>query len=228
MSLIWYVFANDIVSGPFSTENIEKGLTQKQWPVESLIWWKGQREWISLQAWRLDLKNILDGFRTNIQTTPWYVEHLGTQKGPMYSRDLQSFIQSNAIVGDCRVWTEGMERWKNVYEIPELVQFFGITRRKHPRAPIKASLEVQASASEEPIVVPTGSISTGGLGVRGLTGIMRGQHISVLLKTPLLTDAVLTDAKVVYTMDSGISGLEFTNLSPESASIITEYVTQFK
>ena len=98
------------------------------------FWWKGQREWVTVETWRTDLKNIVEGFRTNIQTTAWYVEHLGTQKGPMYSRDLQSFIQSNGIVGTCRVWTEGMDRWMNVYEITELVQFFGITRRKHPRA----------------------------------------------------------------------------------------------
>jgi hypothetical protein len=229
MSLIWYVYSNDAVSGPFSTENIEHGLTQKKWSLDSLIWWKGQREWVSVETWRADLKNIVEGFRANIQTTAWYVEHLGTQKGPMYSKDLQSFIQANGIVGTCRVWTEGMDRWMNIYEITELVQFFGITRRKHPRAPIKANLVVESSPTvDKTINAYAGSISAGGLGVRGLHDVKRGDTISIMLKSLLLTDEVKASAKVVYTTENGFTGLEFTNLPTESESIITNYVNIFQ
>jgi hypothetical protein len=229
MSLMWYVYSNDAVSGPFSTENIEHGLTQNKWSLESLIWWKGQREWVSVDSWRSDLKNIVLGFRKNIHTTAWYVEHLGTQKGPMYSGDLQSFIQSNGIVGTCRVWTEGMDRWMNVYEITELVQFFGITRRKHPRAPIKTNLLIESNLSKDQnLVVHAGSISAGGLGVRGLNDVKKGDTVCITLQSNLLTDKVQSDAKVVYTSESGFTGLQFTSLKPESATAITNYVNLFQ
>lgn len=227
MSLIWYIYSNDAVSGPFSTENVEQGLTQNKWSMQSLIWWKGQREWVSVDTWRTDLKNILHNFRTNIQTTAWYVEHLGTQKGPMYSKDLHSFIQVNGIAGSCRVWTDGMETWKSVYEITELVQFFGITRRKHARAPIKANITVQTNAIEE-VSAHAGSISAGGLGVRGLSSVKQGDSISVLLKSPLLIREVKAEAKIVYTTEGGVTGIEFMNLPKESASIISDYVSQFE
>lgn len=228
MNLIWYIYSNNIVSGPFSTEGVEAGLQDNTWSGSALIWWKGQREWVSIDTWRQDLKNILESLRTNIQTTAWYVEHLGTQKGPMSIKDLQQYIQTNGIIGSCRVWTNGMDKWMSVFQINELVNQFGITRRKHQRAPFKGDLIVTAPNAQETLIAHPGSISAGGLGVRGLETVKTGDDLSLQLKSPLLIQEVKSLARVVYTNIGGYTGLEFKTLSPEYESIITDYVKQFK
>lgn len=223
--MIWYIFSNDVVSGPFSTENIESGLDQKKWPMQSLIWWKGQRDWVAIEAWRKDLKSILDGLKTNVQTTAWYLEYLGTQKGPMNSKELYQFVQANGVIGSCRVWANGMERWMNIFEISELVSYFGLTRRKHPRAPMKGELII---AGVENSVCNIGSISIGGLGITGLEKPDIGSEILFTVKSPLLSENIDTSARVVYSDIGGYTGLEFKGLSKEFEGIINSYVDQFK
>lgn len=228
MNQIWYIYSNDIVSGPFSTENIESGLMQDKWSMQSLIWWKGQREWVSIEAWRKNLKTILDGLRTNIQTTAWYLEYLGTQKGPMNSKELYQFVQSNGIIGSCRVWANGMERWMNIFEIRDLVEYFGITRRRHSRAPIKGQLTIDNLESDNSLIGNVESISAGGLGVTGLEQINVGAEISFHIKSPLLAQNINTSAQIVYSYIGGYTGLEFRNLTKEYEDIISSYVNQFK
>lgn len=228
MTLIWYIYSNDVVSGPFSTENIEAGIQARKWSEQALIWWKGQREWVSIETWRKDLKNILDGLRTNIQTTAWYVEHLGTQKGPMNAKELQSYAQSNGIIGSCRVWTTGMDRWMSVFEINELVSYFGITRRKYPRAPFKGDLIVKQKDIPDELIAHPGSISEGGLGVRGLESVKKGDELDLLIRSPLLVQDIEGHARVVYTNIGGYTGLEFSDLKHEYKTLINDYVNQFK
>lgn len=223
MSLIWYIYSNDIVSGPFSTENIEEGLHENKWSSASLIWWKGQRDWVPIDMWRKNLNSILDTLKTNVKTTAWYLEYLGTQKGPMNSKELQQFVQSNGIIGSCRVWTNGMERWMNIFEITELVEYFGITRRKHPRAPIKGELFITPET-----IGHLGSISEGGLGVTGLNDAVVGDEISFTIKSPLLTQPIDASARIVYSYIGGYTGLEFKSLKKELQEIIIGYVNQFK
>ncbi|MES2769027.1 MAG: GYF domain-containing protein [Bdellovibrionota bacterium] len=228
MSLIWYIYFNDVVSGPFSTESVEAGLDQKKWSNQALIWWKGQRDWVSIDVWRKDLSTILESLRNNIQTVAWYAEYLGTQKGPMNSKELQNFVQTNGIIGSCRVWHVGMDRWMSIFEIPELVTYFGITRRKHPRAPFKGDLLLKkASDINDTLIAHAGSISAGGMGVRGLETVRTGEDVNLQLKSPLLEQGIQTNAVVVYKDLGGYTGLEFRDLPKEFESIIVDYVNQF-
>lgn len=228
MGQIWYIYFNEVVSGPFSTESIESGLAQNKWSMDALIWWKGQREWVAIDDWRKDLKNIQESIKTNAKTTAWYVEHLGAQKGPMNAKELHSYVQSNGIGTTCRVWAEGMERWMNIFEINELVQLFGITRRKHDRAPFSGELIVKNESNPEILIAKAGSISAGGLGARGLDKVQKGESLSIQINSPLLIKEISSSAKVVYSNPGGFTGLEFEKLQPNFASIINDYVKQFK
>jgi hypothetical protein len=228
MSLIWYIYSNDIVSGPFSTESIEAGLKENKWTNEAMIWWKGQREWVSIETWRKNFQSIVDGFKTNIQQLAWYVEHLGAQKGPMNVKELHSYILANGIIGSCRVWTNGMEKWTSIFEINELVNYFGITRRKHPRAPFKGDFMVRLENSENQIAAYPGSISAGGLGVKNLEDVNVGDLLAWKIKSPLLSKEIEGRARVVYTNIGGYTGLEFQELDPDYISVIKSYVDQFK
>lgn len=229
MNLIWYIYSNDIVSGPFSTENVESGLSQSKWSNQAMIWWKGQRDWVSIETWRKDLAKILESLKSNIQTMAWYAEYLGTQKGPMNAKELFNFVQINGILGSCRVWAVGMERWTTIFEIPELVAYFGITRRKHPRAPFKGELIIKKETNiNDSLIAHAGSISAGGMSIKGLDAINIGENINLQLKSPLLTQGIQSNAIVVYTNIAGYTGLEFKDLPEEFESIITSYTNQFK
>ncbi len=228
MSHIWYIYSNDIVSGPFSTDAIHDGLQEKKWTDESLIWWKGQREWVSISAWKENVASILDSFKTNVKTSAWYVEHLGTQKGPMNAKELQTFILTNGIIGGCRVWANGMERWMSIFEIPELVTFFGISRRKHPRAPLSGEVKLTIDDTGEERSGKVGSISVGGLGIRDVNGIDAGQTVGVVVTSPLLIESIKAQAKIAYANIGHYTGLEFTHLESTQSAIIQSYVQQFK
>jgi hypothetical protein len=165
-------------------------------------------------------------FKTRIQKSVWYVEHLGIQKGPMNSTDLQSYIVSAGILNSCRVWTVGMDRWMHVYEIPDLVEFFGVSRRKTARAPIKGQLLIKKNDSV--IEGKAGSISVGGLGFRDINGLSTGDHISLTLKSPLLVMPIHSQGKIVYTSEQGFNGLQFNLLTAETESMISDYVKKFQ
>ncbi len=226
MTAYWFIYSKDVVSGPFTTEKVENGIKSKTWSTDCLVWWKGQKEWITLVDWQRNLPTILDSFKTRIQKSIWYVEHLGMQKGPMNSTELQGYIMSTGILNSCRVWTIGMDRWMYVYEIPDLVEFFGVSRRKTARAPIKGQLTIK----KDDIIVegPAGSISTGGLGFRDLSGLRPGDHISLTLRSPLLIAPIHSQGKIVYTADRGFTGLQFNLLNAESESTIADYVKRFQ
>ena len=229
MSLLWYIYSNDLVSGPFSTESGVSGIEQKKWSTEALIWWKGQRDWVPVEAWRKDLANIMLSVKTNIQNMAWYVEFLGAQKGPMNAKELLSFVHTNKIMGNCRVWHVGMDRWMTIFEIPELVTYFGITRRKNARAPFKGDLIIKkASDLNDTHIAHAGSISTGGMGVKGLEDVKAGEDVNLQLKSPLLVQGIQTNAVIVYANLGGYTGIEFKNLPKELELIISDYVNQFK
>ncbi len=222
----WFIYFKDLVSGPYSTQIIEDGLKSKKWNSESLIWWKGQKEWISILEWQSALSHILESFKSPVQKSIWYVEHLGMQKGPMNSTELQVYIFASGILSSCRVWTVGMDSWMNVFEVPDLAEFFGISRRRFPRAPIKGQVVIK----KQDLIIegPAGSISSGGLGFRDITGLDAGDEISLTLKSPLLIAPIHSQGKVVYTADRGFTGLEFKLLQAESESTILDYVKRFQ
>lgn len=229
MSSIWYIYSNDIVSGPFSTENVETGLTEKKWADHAMIWWKGQRDWVPVDTWKKNLPSIMDTLKTNVQTYAWYVEYLGTQKGPMNSKELFNFVQTNGIIGSCRVWAVGMDRWMTIFEIPELLTFFGITRRKHARAPLKGDLLIHREEIEgSSLTAHAGSISIGGIGIKGVDSFKTGDGVNIEVKSPLLVSAIQANAIIVYTNAGGYTGLEFRKISKQHETIISDYVNQFK
>jgi hypothetical protein len=226
MKATWYIYSKQVVSGPYSTESVESGLKNSHWNLDSLIWWKGQVEWISLEAWRKNLENILESLKTSVQKTVWYVEHLGMQKGPMNVNELQQYVLQNGLLSSCRVWTTGMDSWKSVFELPELVNFMGITRRMHPRAPIKGEALIHNPSS--PIVGPLGTISEGGIGIKNIQGMQKGDSLQLTIKSPMLVGPIHSRAQVVYASSNGITGLQFQNLQPEFQSTIVDFVKQFK
>ena len=144
----------------------------------------------------------------------------------MNATELQSYITANGLLGSCRVWTTGMEKWMQIFELPDLIEFMGITRRKSPRAPIKGEVVIQTP--DKQIVTQLGTISEGGIGTTKTEGLTKGTNCDLVVKSPMLISPIHTKAQVVYANPKGNSGFQFQNLQAESQSIIVSFVKQFK
>ncbi len=225
MKSVWFVFSNEIVSGPYTAENIELGLTKGRWSTDSLIWWKGQREWITIKEWKENLPQIQEGFKSKVQRSTWYVEFLGVQKGPLSWIELKEFIMVTRNIAQVRMWTMGMKKWATVYEMPEVAKQLDITRREHPRAPIQGEAFVKRGA--EDFVCHAAEIGEGGMGLKNVPHLIKGDVVYVTLKSPLLVNPIQSKATVVYTGKGGYTGLQFENLHAESRATIIDYVRQF-
>src|SRR6186713_2311686 len=91
----WFVFADQLVRGPLTTQNIEEGLTAGRWSLETLIWWKGQTQWISISSWRTLLPDLAVRADASSATQEWYLESKGNQTGPMTREELLTFLNGS-------------------------------------------------------------------------------------------------------------------------------------
>lgn len=222
---LWFVYSNEIVSGPFTTENIEHGLSRGRWSLTSLIWWKGHREWITIKKWQENLPQILDTFKTKVQRSTWYVEYLNVQKGPLSWMELKDLITATRNMSQIRLWTMGMKKWATIYEIPEVAKHLEVSRREFPRAPIQG--EATIKRGNEEVICHVAEIGEGGIGLKNVSHLNKGDEIIVTVRSHLLVAPIQGKAVVVYTGKGGYTGLQFDGLNAENRATIIDYVRQF-
>lgn len=225
MKRAFFIYKDNVVNGPFTSESVESGLQKGQWNLDSTIWWKGQREWVSVKYWKEHLTEILESFKNKVQRSVWYVEYLGVQKGPLGWVELKELIQQTKSLSQIRLWTMGMKKWSTVFEIPEVAKQLDVTRREYSRAPIQG--EVTVKRGNEEINCQAAEIGEGGLGIKNANDLNRGDIVYIILKSPLLINPIQSKATVVYSAKNGYTGLQFENIHIESKSTIIDYVRQF-
>jgi hypothetical protein len=222
----WFIYSNEIVKGPFSTQEVEQGLDTKKWAPDSLVWWKGQRDWITLQSWQSGLEEILKRVDRKSTHSVWYTEQLGIQKGPMTWTDLIQYLVTVKNPANVRVWTVGQEHWAPLFHYEEIVSELGITRRSFPRAPIVGKVIVHRDNKE--VTASISSISEGGLGITDQHIFYKGETVQISIESPLLVSPVRSHAQVVYCNREGVTGFQFINMHAESKVTVIDYVRQFQ
>ncbi len=225
MKRAFFIYTNDVVSGPFTVENVDLGLQTGRWTNDSMIWWKGQREWIAVKAWKENINDILESFKNRVQRSVWYVEYLGVQKGPLGWVELKDMIIQTRSLTQIRLWTIGMKKWATVFEIPDVAKQLNVSRREYPRAPIQGEVFVKRGTEE--LICHAAEIGEGGLGIKNAADLNKGDIVYVTLKSPLLINHIQSKATVVYTAKGGYTGLQFENIHVEAKSTIIDYVRQF-
>lgn len=224
MEKIWFICDANFISGPYTTQDIFSDLTNGKVTLHSKIWWKGQRDWISVSDWQKQA----DTFEKNLhkQEEPiWYAEKQGQTYGPIAKSQLVELLCSLTNLSKIRVWKKGQESWATVYEYSDISEELGITRRKHPRAPILGDVSIDKKGQQ--IGFKAATISEGGLGIVGAHNLAVGDQLQVTLRSPLMVVAVHATA-VVRHANSNYTGVEFLNISPEHKSTIVDYVKQFE
>ncbi|HEX4922731.1 MAG TPA: PilZ domain-containing protein [Bdellovibrionales bacterium] len=220
------MFADQLVRGPLTTENVEEGLATGRWTLDTLIWWKGQAQWMSIANWRVMLPGIGAEQEQKQTQQQWYLESKGTQTGPMTRSELVSFLKAAANPFQFSLWTPGFQHWKKLYFFEEFLNELGMSRRAHPRAPISGAAEI--AKREQKFVLQTTTISAGGVGLIQGHGLVPGQTVQLTVRSPAFPNPIRSTAQIMYVRPDGMAGAKFNNIHIEAQSTIVDYVRQFE
>ena len=228
MAHAWFIYSNDLVSGPFETEVVREKLNTGQIPAGSFIWWKGQREWIPVASWESQVDQIIRSAADRVQKPVWYIDAGKTPLGPLTESELIENLKSMASLSRIRLWAVGMEKWTSLFEISEVMESLGLSRRENQRAPLMGTVAVTRS-NEDPkgFVLKAASISIAGLGVTGPHDLRMGDVVSLLIKSAEIPGNIHLRGEVAYVSSNGYAGIRFERVHPETQSIIFDYVKRF-
>lgn len=219
----WFILLEGQVSGPWSDQEIESRIDTGK---ETLIWGRGQAEWLSPERWRGVLKNMETQASLEKQQHLWKVKVGPQELSPMSFEEMLENLKEYSDLSNIRVWAEGYEDWREVFQVRKIMDELGISRRKHPRVPIMGSLKGDVSFGE--LNARVISISEGGIGVNSAKGLKIGEKFQGDLSSPNLFVTVSCTMEVVYIGAEGYAGMRFMGLGGEAKSAIIEYVKKFQ
>lgn len=245
MTPLWFVHANEVVVGPFNTEQIRQQMTSGGIPPDSYVWWKGQREWMPLSVWQARLPEILNAAQSRAQKPIWYIDLGNSPLGPLTQNELIDNLKGVATLNRVKLWAIGMQKWTSLFELHDIMEVLGISRRENERAPLLGTAAISRS-NDDPkgFVLKTSSISIAGMGVTGHHDLRRGDRVSVLVKSNELGGSIHLKGEVAYVtrrqdtgqnvdqnMDPDVgqsyAGIRFQQVHPEIQDLIRSYVKRF-
>lgn len=226
MKKLWFVLDNQIVSGPFTSDEIYEGYRTGHFHTDAQVWWKGQRFWIPVSQWMTELPNIMQALESKSTPKNWYYSFDGQSYGPMSKPELVNEIKKYSDYSRLQINHNGSEDWHKLFEFQELLSELGMNRRQHYRAPILG--EVSILRHQDKFVGRAASISVGGIGVIGVSQLTKGEEVQMVVRSSLLASPIRTHAIVASVDESGFVGFQFTSINSESKAIISDYVKQFE
>lgn len=222
MEKIWFILDAEKIKGPLSTADVEAQKKSGQYTKSCKIWWKGQRDWISITKWRPE--SYIRTQDSAKEASLWYAEKQGQTLGPLSKSELVIFLGKLESLSEVKIWKRGQQKWATVYQQSDVAEDLGISRRRFPRAPLIAEVSVEKDKQE--YTAQAASVSTGGIGLTHISGLNRGDEIKLSIKSPLLSQTIYTKA-VVKHVSAHLAGIEFISLHTEYQSTIADYVSQY-
>lgn len=230
MLIEWFVYHKNTVLGPFSTSDVNSQLSAGKIASDSFIWWKGEKDWITVDQWQNNYTNIVKRLESHYNAE-WKI------RTPKLSSDWMSFEQCLDFLKNVDIKTgvfickkgAGYEEWENIFSNSVFLNALDMTRRKFPRVPIVATAKISKSDSKFSYLVKLNIIGEGGIGVTGLTkNFPMNSKIEIKIEGPNFTAPIFAEGHIVYHTRDGISGIEFSTLNAESRAAIIDYVNQFQ
>lgn len=220
----WFLMVDGEVQGPFNELTVQDQLTLHP---RSLIWGKGQSEWLNQDQWKKFLSQYQEAMdRTRVfADRTWKVKINDQEYQPMGHDQMLQLLKQQSDLKNVRIWTEGYSDWKEVYQIHKIMDDLGISRRAHPRVPIMGEIELDGAAGH--MHGRLLSISEGGLGIMGSPKWHLGDKFRAVIKSPNIVGPLHCSAEVVYLEPSGYTGMKFISLPAEQKNTIVDYVKKF-
>jgi hypothetical protein len=216
----WFLSIDEDVSGPFSTEEVKGKMGRL--PPNCLIWGRGQTDWRSLAWWEKELPRLQENQVFSVENRRWHFAADGQSHGPMSREELVTALTKLNSFQGVMLWSKGMKGWAPVYEFHDVMDEVGVNRREHPRARIKGTITI--NKDDLITIAQLHTVSQGGVGVTGLNGVHPGQEIQMEIKSSSLAEPIRVKGEVRYTTESGYTGIQFSQISTESKSILIEYI----
>jgi hypothetical protein len=228
MAHAWFLYSNDVVSGPFSTETVQEKIATGVLGANPHIWWKGQREWIPVSTWIGQVDRIVQTANDRAQKPVWYVDSGKSPTGPLTEKELIEHLKACSSLARVRLWAVGMEKWTSLFELSDVMELLGLSRRENERAPLMGTVAVSRSNDDpQGFVLRAASISAAGMGVQGRHDLRAGDSISVIVKSGEIPAPLHLRGEIAYVTSNGYAGIRFETVHPEAQSLIVEYVKKF-
>jgi hypothetical protein len=228
MPLSWFLYSNDVTSGPFDTDDVRAKLHSGQLGANSHVWRKGQREWMPIREWEDQLEKLLQTESERTTKPVWYIDLGNTPIGPLTQTELAENLRGLSDLGHVRLWSVGMPKWTSLFGLHDIVEMIGLTRRESLRAPLMGSVAVNRSSdSPRGYVLKAASISPGGIGVSGSHDLRKGDEVSLLIKSPDFPKTIHLRGEVAYVTKTGFCGIRFLQVPAETHSIISDFTKSF-
>jgi hypothetical protein len=228
MSFAWFLYSNEVVSGPFSTEDVQGKIVTGVLGANAHIWWKGQREWIPISTWLNQVDRVVQNAQDRAQKPVWYVDSGKSPTGPLTEKELIDHLRATPSLARVRLWAVGMEKWTSLFELADVMELLGLSRRENERAPLMGTVAVSRSNDDpQGFVLRAASISVAGMGVQGRHDLRCGDSISIVVKSAEMPSPIALRGEIAYVTANGYAGIRFEKVQPETLSTIVEYVKRF-
>ncbi len=230
MGRIWFLYSSQDkkVSGPFVSDEVHQKIRSGEITPECNIWWKGQREWLSVSVWISSGEKILQNQNEKSKSAVWYLDLGGEPVGPLTQREMIDHLRGNKNLSRIKLWTVGLKNWKSIYEFSDVMDEMGMSRRENARAPLMASAQITRHGEDgAPMLLKVATISVAGVGINDALALIKGEEIQVVIKSGEFSTPIRVHASVIYVSPNGNAGLKFHQLQPEIQSIIYDYTKKF-
>lgn len=224
MKKVWFLFEKEFVSGPFTTEDMLEILSSPETSEEARVWWNTSRDWVRKESWLQNYKAFEEDLLTS-EPANWFAERAGETYGPSTKSDLIQLLTNLENLSSVKVWKKGQERWASIYQHRDIADSLGISRRKHPRAPLVGQISIEIEGINQ--IGQATTVSAGGVGLKGIRGLQRDKEVSLIIRSPLLITPIHCNA-IIRHVEDDLVGMEFSGLTSEYQATIVDYVTQFQ
>lgn len=228
MKPIWFIHQGGAVIGPLDSVEIERRLGAGTLAPECLIWTRGSNEWMPISDWKKIEERVVAG-QAAAKGRIWYCDAgSGKPTGPLTESELTLFLKGYSRLEAILIWGTGLKRWTPLFEVPEVMDIIGISRRENPRAPLLGNAAVMQIGLALPAqLLPTLSVSIGGLGVKNAGHLSPGEKVQISIQSRDLVNVVRTSGTVLYVSKTGEAGLRFDDPTAEMISIVHDHVRRF-
>ncbi|MBN8539692.1 MAG: DUF4339 domain-containing protein [Deltaproteobacteria bacterium] len=228
MKTSWFVHRDGAVLGPFSADEVEKNIESGSLGPECLIWARGTNEWSPISEWK-SISIKIQAIQKSSDSRVWYCDSgSGHPIGPLTQGELADHLRGLNRWDIVTLWGTGLVKWLPLFEVPEVMDLVGISRRENPRAPLLGQVALTAVGSSMAAqVLQALTVSIGGFGVKNAGALNRGDKVQISIKSREFPSTVHALGEIIYVSRTGDAGVKFLDITAENKAIITEHIRRF-
>lgn len=228
MKAQWFIHRDGAVLGPFTTSEVDDRIATGGLAADCLVWARGSNEWLPMDQWKT-LSSQIEESSKGTKHRVWYCDSgAGQPAGPLTQDELVEHLKGLNRWDIVTLWGTGLLKWLPLFEVPEVMDLVGISRRENPRAPLLGQIACTPMGSTTPAqILPCLTVSIGGFGVKAAGALSRGDKVQVVIKSRDLPGPVHATGEVLYVSRIGDAGVKFLDLSPEARAILSDHIQRF-